>query len=117
MTGIAGDFLMFALQFEIGFIVIEILNTFDEAERLLGMALRTVLPELVAVNIFVAIRAIVEFKSFEFLVFLPVFSSGFMARDAGYLLMFSCQLKFRFAMIEFACRFECFEIMAVIAIC
>ena len=32
MTGIAGYFLVFPLKFKIGFIVVEILNTLDNAE-------------------------------------------------------------------------------------
>lgn len=89
MTFFAFNLLMLSLQLEIRFTVVKILNAFDNAERLPGMALGAVLTELIVVWIRVAWGAVFKLQSGEFLEFLPVFCAGFMTCGTGYQLVFA----------------------------
>lgn len=65
MTFFAINIPVFAFQFIIGFIMIESVDALDLVERLLGMAVGTILPELVFMNIFMAVDAALVLNTFE----------------------------------------------------
>jgi len=89
MTFFAFNLLMLSLQLVIRFTVVEILNAFNNAEGLPGMALSAVLPEFIVVGICVARGAVFKFQAGEFLEFLPVFGDGFMTRGTSNQLVFT----------------------------
>jgi hypothetical protein len=113
MTGIAGDFLMPAFKFESCFIVIEVLDTFNDAEGLLSMALGAVLPEFVVVNIRVAGSAVIVPDPPELLEFLPVPGSSLMTSGTRHLLMLPGKLEFCLPVIEFSRGFESLQIVTI----
>ena len=113
MTGAADDPPVFSLQPEISLVVIEVLYAFDAAERLLGVALRAILPELVVMNIFVTIGAIAESDPFEFLEFLFILYYRPVAGNAGNIPVPAHQLELCSSMIEVYSRFKCISPMTI----
>ena len=65
------------------------------------MAKGTVWSKLVIVNIFVTTGTVIEFNSFEFLEFLPVFASNLVTGNANNFLVFTDKLKSGIDVIKF----------------
>ena len=80
------------------------------------MTIDTFLPELILMNIFVAIGAGVVFNAFKLLKVFPILNFNFMAFPAIYRLMLTFQREFGFAMIKLWGRFKSFVAVAILAV-
>jgi len=113
VTLLTSDLRVESPQRESGFVVVEIGHAFDLCPRLFAVALGTVLPEFIVMDIFVATGAVGMWHVGKMLERLAINRFLFVAIDARYFGVFSFQGKVGLVMMEVRYCFETFEIVTL----
>ena len=111
VTLLTSDLRVESPQRESGFVVVEIGHAFDLCPRLFAVALGTVLPEFIVMDIFVATGAVGMWHVGKMLERLSVDSFFLVTIDAGDFGVSSLQGKVGLVMMEVRYCFETFEIV------
>ena len=106
MAGSTGNGKVLVFEFKIRLRMIKIIICFDDHKRDLGVTLFTLLAELILMNVYMTIRAVLEMNTCKFLEFSPILCCYGMTFNTFNRLVLPYQWVLCGSMVEFCYRLE-----------